>query len=739
MSYQVLARKWRPRDFTTLVGQEHVVRALTHALEQQRLHHAYLFTGTRGVGKTTLSRILAKSLNCVGADGQGGITAQPCGVCRACTEIDAGRFVDYIEMDAASNRGVDEMAQLLDRAVYAPTVGRFKVYMIDEVHMLTNHAFNAMLKTLEEPPEHVKFILATTDPQKIPVTVLSRCLQFNLKQMPPGHIVSHLERILGEEHIAHEANALRLLAAAAQGSMRDALSLTDQAIAYSAGEVSEAAVRGMLGAIDQSYLVRLLDALADENGAALVEIADEMAGRSLSFSGALQDLASLLQKIALAQVVPAAVQDDWPEADDVRRLAARFDAQSVQLFYQFANLGRSELALAPDEYAGFTMTLLRMLAFQPGQSGGDATPPSGGGGKRAVPSAPAASPRPTMAASAPVAAPVVQSARVARPEPVVEAPRAAYQVTPPAPAPVTVVAAAETPAAPVAAPVSAPARRSPAMEALAAARQASNRGRGGASAPAATPAAVPAPVARPAAAVGPRPNPVAAPASPPPRREPPAASAASADDGPPPWDEMPGEFASPSLEEIDAAFAGWDSASSARPGASASAASAARSPQVETPAAVPEPVQAKPVAPEPMAAATPPDLSASSLTTFDGDWPKLAARLPMRGLAQQLAHQSELVAVEGVTVRLRVPLPALTEVGVVERLEAALTEHFGTPVRVACDIGTARATAAAADAELRAQRQRDAEDAIAANPFVQALVRDFAAQVVPGSIQPHAH
>ncbi|WP_316685602.1 DNA polymerase III subunit gamma/tau, partial [Ralstonia mannitolilytica] len=483
MSYQVLARKWRPRDFTTLVGQEHVVKALTHALEQQRLHHAYLFTGTRGVGKTTLSRILAKSLNCVGADGQGGITAQPCGVCRACTEIDAGRFVDYIEMDAASNRGVDEMAQLLDRAVYAPTAGRFKVYMIDEVHMLTNHAFNAMLKTLEEPPEHVKFILATTDPQKIPVTVLSRCLQFNLKQMPPGHIVSHLDRILGEEGIAHEPNALRLLAAAAQGSMRDALSLTDQAIAYSAGEVSEAAVRGMLGAIDQSYLVRLLDALADENGAALIDIADEMAGRSLSFSGALQDLASLLQKIALAQVVPAAVQDDWPEADDVRRLAERFDAQSVQLFYQFANLGRNELALAPDEYAGFTMTLLRMLAFQPGQSDGDVTPPSGGGVKqRAVPSAAAsvASSRAAAAVAASASVPAAQAAPAAtRPAPVVEAPRAAYQPTASvsASAPAVVEAPAAAPAAPV--------RRSPAMEALAAARQASSRGRGGASAPAA--------------------------------------------------------------------------------------------------------------------------------------------------------------------------------------------------------------------------------------------------------------
>ncbi|CAJ0743552.1 hypothetical protein R16034_03716 [Ralstonia edaphis] len=730
MSYQVLARKWRPRDFTTLVGQEHVVKALTHALEQQRLHHAYLFTGTRGVGKTTLSRILAKSLNCVGADGQGGITAQPCGVCRACTEIDAGRFVDYIEMDAASNRGVDEMAQLLDRAVYAPTSGRFKVYMIDEVHMLTNHAFNAMLKTLEEPPEHVKFILATTDPQKIPVTVLSRCLQFNLKQMPPGHIVSHLDRILGEEGIAHEPNALRLLAAAAQGSMRDALSLTDQAIAYSAGEVSEAAVRGMLGAIDQSYLVRLLDALADENGAALVEIADEMAGRSLSFSGALQDLASLLQKIALAQVVPAAVQDDWPEADDVRRLAERFDAQSVQLFYQFANLGRNELALAPDEYAGFTMTLLRMLAFQPGQSGGDAAPPSGGGGaKRAMPLAatPAASMRPAATATAPVVAPAAQVAPVAvRPEPMVEAPRASYQATPAAPAPVA--AAVQTPAA-------APARRSPAMEALAAARQASSRGRGGASAPAATPVAAPAPVARSAPPVaGPRPNSAAAPASVPQRREPPVAAAAPSDDGPPPWDEMPGELAPPSLEEMDAAFAGWDSASSVRPGAPESV---ARPAQIEAPVAAPAP--AKAVAPEPVAAATPPDLSASGLTTFDGNWPALAASLPIRGLAQQLAYQSELAAVEGVTMRLRVPLPPLTDANVVERLEAALTEHFGTPVRVACDIGPARATAAAVDAEQRAERQRNAEDAIAANPFVQALVRDFAAQVVPGSIQPHAH
>ncbi|WP_180862987.1 DNA polymerase III subunit gamma/tau, partial [Cupriavidus pauculus] len=538
MSYQVLARKWRPRDFTTLVGQEHVVRALTHALEQQRLHHAYLFTGTRGVGKTTLSRILAKALNCTGPDGNGGITAQPCGQCKACMEIDSGRFVDYIEMDAASNRGVDEMAQLLDKAVYAPTVGRFKVYMIDEVHMLTNHAFNAMLKTLEEPPGHVKFILATTDPQKIPVTVLSRCLQFNLKQMPPGHIVSHLDHILGQEGISHDGNALRLLAQAAHGSMRDALSLTDQAIAYSAGQVSEDAVRGMLGAIDQSYLVQLLDALAAEDGATMLGIADSMADRSLSFAGALQDLGSLLHKIALAQAVPASVQDEWPEAADVRRLAGQFDAQEIQLFYQIANLGRSELALAPDEYAGFTMTLLRMLAFRP--SATPAAPVGGqGGGGQAVArprpaSPPVASPRAMAAAPvAPVAqaavatptkaatpqAPVAQTAAPKAEMPVADVARAATPPTPPTPAPMAEPVAAPMASAPAVAAVpeipvmpdapAAPAASSrtamsPARAALEAARQGSagkgaSRPAGASAPPMAGAAAVAAASQRPAA------------------------------------------------------------------------------------------------------------------------------------------------------------------------------------------------------------------------------------------------
>ena len=336
------------------------MRALTHALEQQRLHHAYLFTGTRGVGKTTLSRILAKSLNC-----EQGITANPCGKCDACVAIDAGRFVDYIEMDAASNRGVDEMAQLLEQAVYAPSNARFKVYMIDEVHMLTNHAFNSMLKTLEEPPAHVKFILATTDPQKIPVTVLSRCLQFNLKQMPLPAIVGHLEDILAQEQISFELPALRLLAQGAQGSMRDALSLTDQAIAYAAGKVSLEAVQGMLGALDQSYLIKILDALASDDGAALLAVADQMLARSLSYKAALQDLATMLHQLTIAQLVPEAIAHDLPDRAEILRLAQLFDAEQIQLFYQITVHGRNELGLAPDEYAGFSMTLLRMLAFRP--------------------------------------------------------------------------------------------------------------------------------------------------------------------------------------------------------------------------------------------------------------------------------------------------------------------------------------------------------------------------------------
>jgi DNA polymerase-3 subunit gamma/tau len=387
MSYQVLARKWRPRDFESLVGQEHVVRALRHALEQQRLHHAYLFTGTRGVGKTTLARILAKCLNC-----ETGVTARPCGKCAACTEIDAGRFPDYVELDAASNRGVDEMTQLLERSIYAPTSGRFKVYVIDEVHQLSGHAFNAMLKTLEEPPEHLKFVLATTDPQKIPVTVLSRCLQFNLKQMPPAAIAGHLEKVLGEEGIACERDALALIARCAGGSMRDALSILDQAIAHGAGNVTGAGVSEMLGAIDRGFLLDLLDALAAGDAQAALKIADDMQARSLSFDAALAELARLLLALAVAQSVQRA-PDDEAEAPRLAELAARIDAESVQLYYEIALHGREELELAPDEHAGFVMTVLRMLAFRP--EGGAQTLPAI---KAKQPAPPQAKPRTPVAA-----------------------------------------------------------------------------------------------------------------------------------------------------------------------------------------------------------------------------------------------------------------------------------------------------------------------------------------------------
>ena len=375
MSYLVLARKYRPKNFSEMVGQSHVVQALGNALTTQRLHHAYLFTGTRGVGKTTISRILAKSLNCIGVDGQGGITATPCGICHACTDIDSGRFVDYTELDAASNRGVDEIAQLLEQAVYKPVVGRFKVFMIDEVHMLTNTAFNAMLKTLEEPPEYLKFVLATTDPQKVPATVLSRCLQFNLRPMAPETILEHLGHVLGIENVSSEPQALRLLARAARGSMRDALSLTDQAIAFGSGALAEASVRLMLGSVDRSYVFKLLDALARADGKAVVETSEVLRVNGLSAASTLEEMTTVLQRMAVLQAVPDMLakslesdEDTDPEATETARLAQTLPPDETQLLYSLCLHGRGELGLAPDEYAALTMVLLRLLAFKPAGS-----------------------------------------------------------------------------------------------------------------------------------------------------------------------------------------------------------------------------------------------------------------------------------------------------------------------------------------------------------------------------------
>ena len=369
MSYLVLARKYRPRNFSEMVGQSHVVQALSNALTTQRLHHAYLFTGTRGVGKTTVSRILAKSLNCQGVDGQGGITATPCGVCQACRDIDSGRFVDYTELDAASNRGVDEVQSLLEQAVYKPVQGRFKVFMIDEVHMLTNTAFNAMLKTLEEPPEYLKFVLATTDPQKVPVTVLSRCLQFNLRPMAPQTILEHLEKVLSPEGVTYDSQALRLLARAARGSMRDALSLTDQAIAFGSGRLDETAVRQMLGSVDRSYVFTLLQALALGDGKTIVEISEALRLNGLSAASTLEEMTLVLQRMAVLQVIPTGhdADDSDPDAAEVARLAQLMAADEIQLLYSICLNGRGELGLAPDEYAALTMVLLRLLAFKPSQ------------------------------------------------------------------------------------------------------------------------------------------------------------------------------------------------------------------------------------------------------------------------------------------------------------------------------------------------------------------------------------
>jgi DNA polymerase-3 subunit gamma/tau len=367
-----LARKWRPKTFEEMVGQEHAVRALSNALTQNRLHHAYLLTGTRGVGKTTLARVMAKALNC-----ETGVTATPCGRCAACLEIDGGRFVDLIELDAASNTQVDQMRELLENALYAPTRARFKVYIIDEVHMLSRSAFNAMLKTLEEPPPHVKFVLATTDPQKVPVTVLSRCLQFNLKQIPVAQIAEQLARVLERESVAFEAPALQLIARAAQGSMRDGLSLLDQAIAHGAGRVDEGSVRAMLGTVDREYLFGLVDALAGGDGAAMIALADQMQSRSLSFESALQELATLLHRLALIQQIAQAAAPEDPDHDRLVDLAQRLAAQDLQLYYQIAVQGRADLWLAPDEYAGFTMALLRMLAFAPADESAAPAKPAG--------------------------------------------------------------------------------------------------------------------------------------------------------------------------------------------------------------------------------------------------------------------------------------------------------------------------------------------------------------------------
>lgn len=619
MSYLVLARKFRPKTFGEMVGQGHVVQALENALTTQRLHHAYLFTGTRGVGKTTVSRILAKSLNCQGPDGQGGITATPCGVCQACRDIDSGRFVDYTELDAASNRGVDEVQSLLEQAVYKPVQGRFKVFMIDEVHMLTNTAFNAMLKTLEEPPEYLKFVLATTDPQKVPVTVLSRCLQFNLRPMAPETVLEHLTGVLQTENVPAEPQALRLLARAARGSMRDALSLTDQAIAFGNGELVEAGVRQMLGSVDRGHVFRLIEALAQGDGKTVVETSEALRVDGMSAASTLEEMTAVLQAMAVLQAVPSRAESadaaTDPDAADTARLAALMPADETQLLYSLCLHGRGELGLAPDEYAALTMVLLRLLAFKPSSAAASTASTE----KKTLNEAVAAAPQAPARAVPPALAP----APVARP-------------------PVEVPAAATAPVAASAPVYAAPVPAGHRLAVVDEPRQAEPR---------------------------------------------------------------------PSADDAPARVVG-----------------------------VPIRVQ-----PPPSARDTPrPDEPRSTFTPIptseDGDFwyatvMQLVTAEAITALARELALQSQLVGRDTDQWLLRIERETLNQPSSREKLTVALN-GIGHNIKLAIEIGSVIDSPARRNKQAADERQRVAEEAILSDPEVQALMRDFDAKIVPGTLKP---
>ena len=635
MSYLVLARKYRSRNFTEMVGQDHVVQALTNALTTQRLHHAYLFTGTRGVGKTTVSRILAKSLNCQGPDGNGGITASPCGVCQACSDIDSGRFVDYTELDAASNRGVDEVQALLEQAVYKPVQGRFKVFMIDEVHMLTNTAFNAMLKTLEEPPEYLKFVLATTDPQKVPVTVLSRCLQFNLRPMAPETIREHLTYVLGQENVASEPQALRLLARAARGSMRDALSLTDQAIAFGSGQLAEATVRQMLGSVDRSYVFRLIEALALGDGKTVVETSETLRLNGLSAASTLEEMSTVLQRMAVLQATGGAVTDDDsdPEAQDTARLAELMPVDETQLLYSICLHGRADLGLAPDEYAALTMVLLRLLAFKPQGA------------------APTAEKKTLNRSAAPVLAPL--AARPPTPPLVVNRKPAVQPWE-------------DAPAEPVVAPVTRPALVS---------------------------------------AQNPPPGQVL------PVREnvrPSQQSDADDDGRPDPLDDyVPNRPLAPVEYRHDATKI----------------------------VAIPVRTQV-----ESRADVTAQQAPHALVPTEEGDfWHAMVQQLikaeAINALVRELALQSQLVARDTDQWILRVERESLNQAGSRDRLTAAL-KAAGHDIKLVVEIGRVNDCPARRNTAASEEKQLAAEKIIFDDPFVQSMMRDFGAKIVPGSIKP---
>ncbi|WP_025110350.1 DNA polymerase III subunit gamma/tau [Pseudomonas sp. H1h] len=693
MSYQVLARKWRPRSFREMVGQTHVLKALINALDSQRLHHAYLFTGTRGVGKTTIARIIAKCLNC-----ETGITSSPCGECSVCREIDEGRFVDLIEIDAASRTKVEDTRELLDNVQYAPSRGRFKVYLIDEVHMLSSHSFNALLKTLEEPPPYVKFILATTDPQKLPATILSRCLQFSLKNMTPERVVEHLTHVLTAENVPFEDDALWLLGRAADGSMRDAMSLTDQAIAFGEGKVLATDVRAMLGTLDHGQVYDVLHALIEGDAKALLEAVRHLAEQGPDWNGVLSEILNVLHRVAIAQALPEGVDNGHGDRDRVLALAQALPAEDVQFYYQMGLIGRRDLPLAPDPRGGFEMVLLRMLAFRPADTADAPRQPLKpvGISQATVDSANsvAVAPKPAPVVAAAVA-PTPVPAAAAAPAPVPAPEPAPVVVAEPAPAPEPqpepeAIVAEEVvdlpwndPVEPEPEPAQQPAVE-PVLETTAE-----------------QPELPPMPLPTPDSVVPQAPEWAAAPIPEPSVADVDAATPGMDLDDEPPLDE---DYIEP---DMDSAYSYLDDLASEH-----------------TAEPVPEPE------PEPAAAPA---------TGLALQWLELFPQLPISGMTGSIAANCTLIAVDGDhwLMHLDPAHSALFNATQQRRLNDALNQFHGRPLTLTIElIKPEQETPAQAASRRRANRQREAEDSIHGDPFIQQMVQQFGAVVRHDTIEP---